>query len=77
MAKLYALAHPAITFTLIEGGRTVFRSPACDSPADRVREIFGRAFAESLAPINSGGQRFAVVRSFGEARTKSIHPVRR
>lgn len=53
MAKLYALAHPAITFTLIEGGRTVFRSPACDSPADRVREIFGRAFAESLAPINA------------------------
>ena len=53
MAKLYALAHPSVTFTLIEGGRTVFRSPACDSPADRVREIFGRGLAESLTPMDA------------------------
>ncbi|MEK9773280.1 MAG: DNA mismatch repair endonuclease MutL [Opitutae bacterium] len=52
MAKLYALAHPSITFTLIEGGRTVFRSPACESPADRVREIFGKGLADSLAPVH-------------------------
>ena len=49
MAKLYALAHPSITFTLIESGRTVFRSPACNGSLDRVREIFGRALAESLS----------------------------
>lgn len=53
MAKLYALAHPSVTFTLIEGGRTVFRSPACDSPADRVREIFGRGLAESLSAMDA------------------------
>ena len=53
MAKLYALAHPSITFTLIEGGRTVFRSPACEGPADRVREIFGKGLADSLAPIHA------------------------
>ena len=28
MAKLYALAHPSVTFSLMEGGRTIFRSPA-------------------------------------------------
>ena len=53
MAKLYALAHPSITFTLIEGGRTIFRSPACDGSNERVREIFGRGFADSLAPVNA------------------------
>ena len=47
------MAHPSVTFTLIEGGRTVFRSPACDSPADRVREIFGRGLAESLTPMDA------------------------
>lgn len=55
MAKLYALAHPGITFTLIEGGRTVFRSPACDSPTDRVREIFGHKLSESLSPFKAQG----------------------
>ena len=55
MAKLYALAHPAITFTLIEGGRTIFRSPACKGSEERVREIFGRGFADSLAPVNANG----------------------
>ena len=52
MAKLYALAHPSITFTLVEGGRTIFRSPACDGPTDRVREIFGKGLAESLTPVH-------------------------
>ena len=28
LTKLYALAHPSITFSLVEGGRTLFRSPA-------------------------------------------------
>ena len=31
LAKLYALAHPNIDFSLKEGGRTIFKSPACDS----------------------------------------------
>ena len=53
MAKLYALAHPSVTFTLIEGGRTLFRSPACDNSSDRVREIFGRSLAESLTPVQA------------------------
>ena len=51
LAKLYALAHPEINFSLLEGGRVIFKSPACDNLADRVMEIFGKGFAESLAPV--------------------------
>ena len=53
MAKLYALSHPSITFTLIESGRTLFRSPACEVVADRVREIFGTGLSESLVPFKA------------------------
>ena len=53
MSKLYALAHPSITFSLVEAGRTVFRSPACDGFLERVREIFGKGLAECLAPIEA------------------------
>jgi DNA mismatch repair protein MutL len=52
MAKLYALAHPGVTFSLLEGGRTLFRSPACEKVEERVREIFGRGLAESLSPVS-------------------------
>ena len=51
LAKLYALAHSKITFSLIENGRTLFRSPACEDLTDRVREIFGRNLAETLFPL--------------------------
>ena len=51
LSKLYALAHPGITFSLIEGTRTLFRSPACENLQDRVREIFGKSLSECLAPI--------------------------
>jgi DNA mismatch repair protein MutL len=51
ISKLYALAHPAIAFSLIEGGRTLFRSPACEGFAERVRETLGKGLAECLAPI--------------------------
>lgn len=52
LAKLYALAHPKIHFTLLEGGRTIFKSPACEDLSERVREIFGKGFAESLGPVD-------------------------
>ena len=53
MAKLYALSHPSITFTLLESGRTLFRSPACEVASDRVREIFGTGLSESLVPFHA------------------------
>lgn len=54
MAKLYALAHPGVTFSMVEGGRTLFRSPACEKVEERVREIFGRGLAESLSAVSAG-----------------------
>ena len=52
LSKLYALAHPQIEFSLLERGRTIFRSPVCKDSHERVREIFGRNLAEVLAPIS-------------------------
>lgn len=52
LAKLYALAHPRITFSLVDGSRTIFRSPACEDLLDRVREIFGKSLAESLSTLD-------------------------
>jgi DNA mismatch repair protein MutL len=49
--RLYALACPRVAFSLIEDGRTVFRSPECATLAERVAEIFGRQTAEALVPI--------------------------
>ena len=60
MAKLYALSHPSITFTLIESGRTLFRSPACEVAADRVREIFGTGLSESLVPFQAEDGEFVM-----------------
>lgn len=51
--RLYALACPRTSFTLIEDGRVVFRSPECATLAERVAEIFGRQTAEALVPIDS------------------------
>ena len=53
LAKLYALAHPRIHFTLLEGGRTIFKSPACEDLYERVSEIFGKGFAESLSHLSA------------------------
>lgn len=51
--RLYALAYPAVAFTLIEDGRVVFRSPECPGLGDRVGEIFGRQIAEGLVPLEA------------------------
>ena len=56
LTKLYALAHSQISFSLMEGSRTLFRSPACERVEDRVREIFGKGLAEALTPISANSQ---------------------
>jgi DNA mismatch repair protein MutL len=60
LAKLYALAHPQIHFTLMEGGRTIFKSPACEDLTERVREIFGRGFSASLGPIENSEESYSL-----------------
>jgi DNA mismatch repair protein MutL len=49
--RLYALACPQVSFTLIEDGRTIFRSPQCTTLLERVGEIFGRQTAAALVPL--------------------------
>ncbi|MDR2430233.1 MAG: DNA mismatch repair endonuclease MutL [Puniceicoccales bacterium] len=51
LVRLYAVAHPGVGFRLIEDGQEVFRSPADATLHERVREIWGAAFAADLAPL--------------------------
>lgn len=51
--RLFAVAHPAIAFRILENGRTVFQSPTCTNLKDRVAEIWGHSLASDLIPINS------------------------
>jgi len=48
LMRLYAIAHPAVAFSLLEDGRLFFRSPACPDLRERVAEIWGRRLAEEL-----------------------------
>lgn len=47
-----ALPRPDVAFELVGDGRTVFQSPAAESAAPRLREFFGRPFADSLWPVS-------------------------
>ncbi|MCC5806486.1 MAG: DNA mismatch repair endonuclease MutL [Opitutales bacterium] len=51
LCRLLAVAHPEVGFTLVEDGRTVFQSPACESREARVAEVFGRRTAGDLMPV--------------------------
>lgn len=48
---VHALAHPSIAFSLIVDGRELYRLAAAENLTDRVRELFGDALVDSLAPI--------------------------
>ncbi len=51
-ARLYALAHPEVSFALIDDGRTLFRTPACRSLKDRVMEIYGKGSVGRLIEVD-------------------------
>ena len=50
--RLFAVAHPNVAFRVLENGRTVFQSPACDNLRDRIAEIWGRSLADDLIPVD-------------------------
>ena len=50
--RLFAVAHPQVAFRVLEGGRTVFQSPACENLRDRIAEIWGRSLADDLLPVD-------------------------
>lgn len=57
--RLYALAHPEVGFTLLDDGRPLFQSPACNSLKTRIAEIFGKQIANNLIEVDAeeGGLR--------------------
>ncbi|KRP36172.1 MAG: hypothetical protein ABS34_08525 [Opitutaceae bacterium BACL24 MAG-120322-bin51] len=50
--RLFAVAHPNVAFRVLENGRTVFQSPACENLRDRISEIWGRNLADDLIPVD-------------------------
>jgi DNA mismatch repair protein MutL len=51
-SRLFAVAHPNVAFRVLENGRTVFQSPACENLRDRIAEIWGRSLADDLIPVD-------------------------
>ncbi|MFP4070148.1 MAG: DNA mismatch repair endonuclease MutL [Opitutales bacterium] len=54
--RLFAVAHPKVAFRVIDGGRTVFQSPACENLRDRIAEIWGRSLADDLIPVDAADE---------------------
>lgn len=51
LCRLFAIANPQVGFRLLENGRTLFQSPACEKLEDRIGEIWGRSLAKDLIPV--------------------------
>jgi len=60
LARLYAMAHPETAFTLLENGRTIFRSPTCSDLRERLREIFGGGFTDELIEVEAESEVFSL-----------------
>lgn len=52
-ARLHAIAHPEVSFRLVENGRAVFQSAACASLLERLGEIFGRGITGQLIEVSA------------------------
>jgi len=50
--RLYALAHPEVAFSLSDGNRSIFLTPACYGLKDRVSEIFGKGAVGRLIDVD-------------------------
>jgi DNA mismatch repair protein MutL len=51
--RLYALAFPQVAFSLIEDGRTIFKSPQCATLEERVVTIFGKSVGDGLVGLEA------------------------
>ncbi len=56
-----AIPRPGVAFELVMDGRCSFRSPASEKPEPRLREFFGRVYADALWPVahQEGGIRIS------------------
>jgi DNA mismatch repair protein MutL len=50
--RLFAVANPRVAFRVLENGRIVFQSPACEKLEDRIAEIWGRSLANDLIRVS-------------------------
>ncbi len=50
---LLALAHPAVRFTYVRDGRTVFQLPGVRRLLDRIRDLAGEEAAAELTPVDA------------------------
>jgi DNA mismatch repair protein MutL len=46
------VAHPQVAFRVLDSGRTIFQSPACEDLRDRIAEIWGRNLADDLISVD-------------------------
>jgi DNA mismatch repair protein MutL len=53
----FALAYPAVTFTLRHDGKDVWVMPATNDARERLAMVFGREAASTLIPIDPGAAR--------------------
>lgn len=72
----FAIAHPEIGFTLIVDGREVHRLAPAASPRERVSEIFGREFIDSMVDVQPGSAGPVEVRGLIE-KPNLLTPTRR
>jgi len=66
LSRLYAVAYPNTSFTLLENGKIIFRSPVCRDLSERVREIFGKQIADLLIEINAENDDFSLTGLIGK-----------
>lgn len=72
-----AIANPSVSFTLVIDGREVSRLSASENTIDRVREIFGREFSESMTELDGSFPATGIsVKGFIEKPNLSV-PTRR
>ena len=50
---LLAIAHPAVRFSYVRDGRTVFQLPAVRRLLDRIRDLVGGEAADELTPVEA------------------------
>ena len=50
--RLFAVAHPRVAFRVLDSGRIIFQSPACEDLRDRIAEIWGRSLADDLISVD-------------------------
>ena len=63
---VHALAHPQIAFSLSVDGRELYRLAPADDVRDRIRDIFGAEFLETMLPLDGdAGSSRAKVRVTG------------